>query len=352
MKISAIFMAMWLLLVCASSGSTDAVRAADAGRNSAGVHAHDLHGGHDKITGAHMLSNPAFGDQIFHAHRAGEWMVNYRFMHTDMKGLLSGTTDVPFEKFDFGSYMMVPTSMTMDMHMLMVMYGITDRFTLMGMANYQANKMEMVMGFVPHPPVRTSGFGDTELRGIYSINDYLTGSFGLSVPTGSISEEVNMMDLELRAAYGMQLGSGTFDAKPSLTYNVVSNDAKWNWGAQAMYTYHIGKNRNGYSLGDNFRATGWLQRAFGPATSWFRLAFSDTGRVKCRDPELARIVVFSPDNDSRNYGGQRLDGLLGVSYAKGPVSLGVEGGVPFYQYLNGLQLKTEWVLNAGIQVNF
>jgi hypothetical protein len=36
----------------------------------------------------------------------------------------------------------------------------------------------------------------------------------------------------------------------------------------------------------------------------------------------------------------------------GPVSIGVEGGIPLYQNLNGLQLKNDWYLTAGIQVMF
>ena len=59
-----------------------------------------------------------------------------------------------------------------------------------------------------------------------------------------------------------------------------------------------------------------------------------------------------PDADPNNYGGQRLDGLIGVSFTKGRFSLGVEGGVPLYQYVNGLQLKTDWLVNAGAQVMF
>ncbi len=59
-----------------------------------------------------------------------------------------------------------------------------------------------------------------------------------------------------------------------------------------------------------------------------------------------------PDADPDSYGGSRLDGLLGVSFTKGPFSLGVEGGIPLYQYLNGLQLKTDWIINAGALVMF
>jgi hypothetical protein len=166
-----------------------------------------------------------------------------------------------------------------------------------------------------------------------------------------------MMGMQFRAPYDMQLGSGTWDLKPALTYSALSDDAKWNWGTQAMYTYHTGTNSEGYSLGDSFKATSWLQRSFGPATTWLRLAYTDTGRISGRDPEIRKILdpmmgAPTPDADPRNYGGQRLDGLMGINIVAGRLTFGVEGGIPLYQYLNGLQLKTKWVINTGIQVMF
>jgi len=164
------------------------------------------------------------------------------------------------------------------------------------------------------------------------------------------------MGMTFRAPYDMQLGSGTFDLKPAITYSALSDDARWNWGGQAMYTWHTAKN-DGYSLGDSIKVTSWLQRAFGPVSSWVRVAFTDTGRIKGSDPEIDRILnpmmgAPMPDADPRNYGGERLDALVGVSLMAGPVAIGVEGGVPVYQYLNGLQLQTDWFLTAGIQLMF
>jgi hypothetical protein len=60
----------------------------------------------------------------------------------------------------------------------------------------------------------------------------------------------------------------------------------------------------------------------------------------------------SPDADPNNYGGQQLLGLIGVNILEGRLTIGVEGGIPLYQYLNGLQLKTKWVINSGIQLMF
>lgn len=329
----------------------------DAGHGHS--HDHDGHGGH----GSRLETNPAFGDDIYHTHPAGMWMTSYKFMHMSMNGLRDGTTDIPVERVTpMGSkpygYMMAPTSMTMDMHMFMVMYGVTDRLTLMGMANYLSNTMEMVMnmggGNMREPDMKTSGFGDTEVRGIYRINKYLVGSLGLSLPTGDINQEFQTMGMTFRAPYGMQLGSGTFDLKPALTFNLITGDGKWNLGGQAMYTYHAGENKNDYSLGDSVKVTGWVQRALGPFAAWLRLAYHNTGRIHGEDPEIRKSLLeaSSPDASPHNYGGRRLDGFIGVNYAKGPFSFGVEAGMPFYQYVNGLQMKTDWFVTSGFQAMF
>lgn len=325
------------------------------------VHKHDCLEG-----GGQMLFNPAFGDDIYHVHPAGMWMANYKYMHMAQSGLRNGTTDVPVQNATpvgnkpFG-YMMAPTRMTMDMHMAMVMYGLTDRLTLMGMGTYLDNEMEMVMnmgmGNRPDSPMRTSGLGDTELRGIYKINDYLTASLGIGIPTGDIDQEFMTMGKKFRAPYDMQLGSGTVDLKPALTYTVLSDDAKWNWGGQASCTYHVGHNGNDYSLGDSAKVTSWLQRAFGPATTWLRLAYNYTGSINGRDPEIGKLLdsatgAPTPDADPANYGGHRFDGFAGVSWAAGPFSIGVEAGIPLYQNLNGLQLKNDWYLTTGVQGMF
>ncbi len=333
-------------------------------------HMHHAHGGHNMGPGSQMIFNPAFGDDVYHTHPAGMWMVDFKYMHINMTGLRSGNSNIPSSSVGYMrnkpyNYMMIPTSMNMDMYMIMIMYGVTDRLTLMAMTNYQAMEMKMLMDMGPgrtireETPMRTSGMGDTELRGIYKINNYLNGSLGLSLPTGGIEEDFVTMRKEFRAPYDMQLGSGTYDLKPAITYSALSDDHKWNWGAQAMYTLHLGKNENDWSFGDSLKITGWLQRALGPFTSWFRMAFTDTGQIRGADPEINKLNhpttgmgAPMPDADPNNYGGQRLDGFLGVSFTKGVFSIGIEGGIPFYQYLNGLQLKTSWQLNAGAQVMF
>ncbi len=70
-----------------------------------------------------------------HAHKTREWMLSYRFMAMDMRGLQSGTTAL--ETADvLKDFMTVPTQMDMKMHSFGVMFAPHDKITLMVMANY------------------------------------------------------------------------------------------------------------------------------------------------------------------------------------------------------------------------
>src|SRR5208337_3571119 len=94
----------------------------------------------------------------YHTHPAGMWMFTYKYMYMNMGGLRAGTNNVDTHSVGFMdstkpyNYMMIPTYMDMNMHMLMAMYGVTDNLTVMGMASYEANNMQMVMDMGPMMP--------------------------------------------------------------------------------------------------------------------------------------------------------------------------------------------------------
>ena len=82
-----------------------------------------------------------------HMHKAGEWMLSYRFMRMNMEGNRIGNNSVSPEDIVttvpnrfFGNpnqpptLRVVPTQMTMNMHMFGVMYAPSDVITLMAMA--------------------------------------------------------------------------------------------------------------------------------------------------------------------------------------------------------------------------
>ena len=116
-------------------------------------------------------------------HGQGEWMFSYRYMHMDMEGNRIGDNEVSpatiattIPNRFFGQPMqpptlrVVPTKMTMEMHMFGAMYAPTDWLTLMAMLNYVAKDMDHITFAGPAGntvrgrfTTETSRIGDTRL---------------------------------------------------------------------------------------------------------------------------------------------------------------------------------------------
>jgi len=327
---------------------------------------HDMTG-HTTHTGA--------ADHIHHRHQQGHWMLEYRYMRMSMDGLRDGTESVdsrdisgalpgiPPTRDPDKLYMMAPVDMSMDMHMLMVMYGLTPRLSLMGMGTYLDNDMSMIM----HMPVmdmrgdmQTSGLGDSLLGAMYVLNDAWTASLSLGIPTGSVDETVTTTmtgtdpmggtvttTSTTRAPYPMQLGSGTWDLIPSATY--AGSRDRMGWGAQASYTWRVGDNAEDYTLGDAVEVFGWLRYAANDRLMLSgKLRFLDRGNISGMDPAIN--PAMSPSADPDTQGGTRVDVTAGLNWFFGGVhSVGVEFGVPVYQNLDGPQLETDWILSLTYQ---
>ena len=339
----------------------------------------DEHSGHDMTS--HSAHTGAAA-HIHHSHGKGDWMLEYRFMRMSMGDLLNGTDKVntrdisgvlpgiPPTPDPSKEYRMAPTDMTMDMHMLMFMYGFTERFSLMAMGSYLDNEMDMVMHMndMSGMPVmdmfgtmETNGLGDTLLGVMYKLDLRWTASFSVSLPTGDIDERVDMVmaginpmgmpvsvtNSNLKAGYPMQLGSGTYDLIPGITYSDSSD--KFGWGFQANYLFRLGKNDNHYALGDVGEVFGWTKYVLSPRLLVSGKAnYRDWGRIDGQDPEIPPSM--SPVNDPSATGGRRLDLSLALNGFFGDGhSLGIEVGVPVYQDLNGPQMETDWIVSLAYQ---
>ncbi|HBM89268.1 MAG TPA: alpha-amylase, partial [Rhodobiaceae bacterium] len=227
-----------------------------------------------------------------HLHKAGEVMFSYRFMHMDMEGNRIGNrsvspeeivTTVPNRFAGPPTLRVVPTEMTMDMHMVGAMYAPTDDITLMLMGMYLEKEMDHItfQGMAGTTRLGTfttksSGIGDTKAAALVNLHDEpghkVHANIGLSIPTGSITESDSVLTPmgtrpTLRLPYAMQLGSGTYDLEPGLTY--TGYDANWGWGAQWRSTLRTGTNDEGYTLGNKHQLTGWASYQFQP---WISLS--------------------------------------------------------------------------------
>lgn len=317
-------------------------------------------------------------------HQQNGWMFEYRWMRMNMEGLLDGTNKVSARDISGATdnmgmaapaagkeYMMAPKKMTMDMHMLMAMRGISERLSVMGMLNYLRNDMEMVMYMGNMEPtlekMNSSGLGDSLLGLAYQLDPSVELSMGLSLPTGSIDEEDSMagtntmtgMDPMMgmgaptamsksRQPYSMQLGSGTYDLVPGITYRATSD--AWEWGAKGSFTYRMGKNANDYTLGNRLEVSAWTGYSITSQVQLQgRLASTKWGKIKGQDPKIDPMM--SPDGDPQAQGGTRVDALVGINTVLGEGHrLGFEVGVPVQQNLNGPQLKTKGILSVSYQL--
>jgi hypothetical protein len=319
----------------------------------------------------HHLSNP-FGVMFDHTHPQGTWMAGYRYFYSTSSGLRQGTEDISEHDLFAQDYTSAPVEMTMNMHMLEIMYSPTDWLTLMVMPMYMDMEMTMRHGGMHHEEEghhaaeeshsahggkgshkhSTSGWGDTNVSAIFRLwnggHQSLLGTFGISIPTGS----VDLKGADGRFThYMMQLGSGTWDFTPSITY--LGHSGSVFWGAQYLAAIRLeGENESGYRMGDAHQGTAW---AGVNLTDWVSL----TGRVLYRHEGKYSGHYNGPHNHASppdligNYGSETLDLGVGLNFAvfKG-ARLGVEALFPVYQNLDGIQLKRDFTLAAGLQYTF
>ena len=99
-----------------------------------------------------------------HVLECGEWMIGYRYTNSYMAGNQAGTTPLSnqqaFNAPGGGMYMMAPTSMTMEMHMLDIMRGITDDVTVYLMPTWTDDTMNMLMNDGTTFRMSNGGVGD------------------------------------------------------------------------------------------------------------------------------------------------------------------------------------------------
>lgn len=344
------------------------------------AHAHDGDGG--AVT--YATDHAPIGVMGDHRHKKGELMLSYRYMNMEMDGSRVGNDPISPEETAtrianpfFGqtgqppTLRVVPTNMTMEMHMAGLMYAPSDRITLMAMGSFVRKKMDHVTfqggagtDILGNFTTRSSGIGDTVIGALFALDDgkkahrQVNLGAAFSLPTGSISETDQILTPtgatpSPRLPYPMQLGSGTFDFKPSLTG--FDRFGKWSVGGQAMANIRLERNSADYALGDIYEVTGWA--AYEP-TPWIsfsgRLKARTQGRIRGQDALIAAPVQTA---DPNNQGGDVAKILGGINLAgsKGWMKghrLAVEFGIPLYRNLNGPQLETDYMFALGWQKAF
>jgi len=291
-----------------------------------------------------------------HFHFAGEWMVGYSPMLMGMDGNQVGTSSVSTSDV-LQSFPVAPVDMTMEMHMLHLMYAPSDELTFAAMINYERRSMSHVTRMGASFVTESEGFGDLQLGAtMTAFGDVRSGgprillNAAASLPTGSINERgATPMGADQKLPYPMQLGSGTFDILPGVVY--LDHSRNWAWLAEARGVVRLGRNSNDYALGNSLWLTASVSRR---VTDWFSVTSGLEGEVwgdvQGADPELNPMMVPTADPTLR--GGRAASVRAQADfYATGGALRGqrlvFELAVPVYQLLHGPQLTRQTQLRVA-----
>ena len=317
------------------------------------------HDGRKKLADKHA---PA-GLMAEHIHKRGKWMAEYKYMNMYMEDNRAGTetlSDTGAISFGATSNPITnrgatPTDMTMEMHMVHVMYGATDDITLYTMLMFPSLTMDHLRG--PANPAtgtfttHNSGFGDTAFGALFRLysddcRDCLF-NLGCSVPTGDIYRETSIPTagaVSQPLPFPMRLGSGTFNFRPGITYKRFFE--LWSWGAQFQTDLPIGRNYRGYSVSDEYRLNTWASLLL---TDWLAASLrvenlwrSNFGGI---DPDAPNAVIST--NVEQFRGGYWLNVGVGAQANIKGHYFNFEIVPNATQNLEGIQLETDFSVNAS-----
>ena len=343
---------------------------------SAGGSGHDAHAGHSQYWISHEPAGVMFAHML---DKAGQFMVGYRYMYNHQAGdtLLGSHAvgDAEIVANACGSLGCGTNSkaMSMHMHMLNLMYAPTDWLNLMlmpqfvdmnmtmrplagGVINPGGGHMDMTAGGTENKPMNTGGVGDTGMFALVKLLDatgqHMHASIGVSAPTGPV-------DLKMSGGnffpFGMQLGSGTWDFWPSLTY--TGHRERWSWGSQLSVVKRLeDHNKAGFAFGDKFQSTAWGSYSlFDWLSASVRGVYTVEGKI--RGQFNGPHDISQPTSFPANYGGQFWDVGFGLNAAVKSGELrgnhfSVEWLQPVATTFNGYQLDRQGALFATWGLSF
>lgn len=156
----------------------------------------------------------------------------------------------------------------------------------------------------------------------------------------------------MKLEYPMQLGSRTTSISPGFTY--LGQKLPWGWGAEFIPTVRLGRNSNGYRLGNRYTPSVWGARQL---TRWLTLSARANGEWVQNITSVDRTLDRNdePTKDPSLQAGKRLDLLAGLTLQPtGGILQGqqfyFELDAPLVQSLNGPQLQKRWVTRFSWQI--
>lgn len=303
----------------------------------------------------------------------GALTVTYRLMHAEMGGLrFEGENEgfqeprqpelTPEELIQFFS--VVPLTRSRQIHEAELLYGASERVTLLIRVPYIFNDADQLTSIVADGEdsfttfeTSSDGFGDpsaTALIGFWNSESFRSHFMaGFSFPVADFTAvDVSPLPAPTEAVlpFPMQLGSGTWEFLPGFTLRAMNDVGTV--GAQALATIRLGENNQGWNLGNQLttqiwlapRISDYLSISLGIVSNWWenvRLAELDlTDPLDPRLFDVSAVPFFQ--------GGNRWDVPVGLNvyFPERSVLHGLrlsgEAIFPAHHDVDGIQLGLDW----------
>ncbi|MFQ5565129.1 MAG: transporter [Paracoccaceae bacterium] len=229
-------------------------------------------------------------------------------------------------------------------------YGATPDFAIFGALPYLDKELEVTMPGGARVTRDTSGIGDARLFGRYTVfrDDAPARTFrvapflGVELPTGRDDDRDGLGRLPAT----LQLGSGSWDPFGGIVVTYQTLDFQ----VDAQASYKMNTEANGFEFGDEARLDLSLQyrlwpRELGTGTPGFLYGVVESNLVHQGRNETAGA------NDP-NSGGTSFFLSPGLQYVTKRWIAEAIIQVPLVQDLNGTALGDDFIVRAGIRVNF
>jgi len=311
----------------------------------------------------------------------GQGVAGINYQHYEFSGLIQGTDSVSAQtavtsapnRF-FGNPMQPPTLRVVpkkakaDVVFPFANFSINEHVVLVALAPLirKETELETFAGgggaiSLGTNTVKTEGLGDIKFGAIFRAFNGENNKHNvvidavLSAPTGSITEEDTQLTpantkMKARLAYGMQLGSGTWDTLIGASY--WGKEKLWGWGAQYLGTIPLeSKNKEGWRYGDKHEVTTWISYEWDPTlVTSARVRGETQGAIRGIDPKIyGPGLGANPDN----YGGERVEFSIGVNWMVATANnISLEFSKPIYQDRNGIQADHDYSLFFSWRTGF
>ena len=250
-----------------------------------------------------------------HSHKKDEFMLSYRYANSTMNEILSGSTKSNSNQV-LSNYMNSPVKMNMEMHMLGMMYGISNSSTLGIMIPFVKKSMESINMMGTTSKIYNEGIGDINVSNITDINLSKTSNlvlgYGVKLPTGKVNyRKATQTNSNMKLGYGMQLGSGTFDPTISMTY--IKKFNKHRLGFQNNSIIRFYKNYLNYNLGNEHSISSWASYSILDSLSFsYRLIYEIREGKNGIDSDLMRNM--SPATNPHSTKRKDLSQSFGINF--------------------------------------